>query len=90
MAESRLIRKIAEFRKNAGEVVHVKLQRYGGCDLLDIRIHFEASDGVWRPTKKGISIDVELIPALQAAIEQAAQAVREMDGDVEEDESAAV
>ena len=52
---------VYEFQKNAGEVVRFSSTNYKGHDLLDIRAYFEDESGTWRPTKKGITVSVELI-----------------------------
>jgi hypothetical protein len=56
------------FRKNATEVVQATLSTFHGHQLADIRVYFEAVDGTW-PTKKGLSVGVDLLPELRAAVE---------------------
>ena len=67
-----------EIQKNSAEVVRVQLRDYQGRRYLDIRTHFWSEDGPeeeLRPTKKGISLSVEKLPELRAAIEALAAAV---------------
>ncbi len=59
---------VAKFEKNATEQVHVSLREYRGHQLIDLRVYYQAEDGEWRPTKKGISLSVELFPELKQAI----------------------
>jgi hypothetical protein len=64
---------IAHLAKNKRETLRVALDRFAGVDLLDIRVMVDltASSGVAVPTKKGVSVRIEmlgeLIEALQAA-----------------------
>ncbi len=58
-----------QFSKNATEEVRASLTEYKGHKLIDFRIYYEAEDGgEWRPTKKGITIDVGLYPELKKAM----------------------
>ena len=64
---------VHEFMKNAFEKVRVELCKYKGKDLINVRIYFQADreKGEWKPTRKGITMDVELIDELKEAIEKA-------------------
>ena len=39
--------------------------------IIDIRVFYDAGDGDWRPTPKGISLRRELIPELKLAVDKA-------------------
>jgi len=64
---------VHEFMKNAFEKVRGELCKYKGKDLINVRIYFQADreKGEWEPTRKGITMDVELIGELKEAIEKA-------------------
>lgn len=66
---------IYEFRKNATEVVRATLSFFRGHQLVDIRAYYEAEDGSFRPTKKGLAIGLDLLPELRAAVEALERAV---------------
>jgi len=51
--------------------IHVRLSRFRDRDYLDIRNFYEADDGEWKPTRKGIAVPVELYPDLMAALREA-------------------
>lgn len=70
---------VAKFEKNATEQVHVSLREYRGHQLIDLRIYYQAEDGEWRPTKKGISLSVELFPELKQAITDLEKLLQERD-----------
>ena len=64
------------FQKNALERVEACVREYKGHDLIDIRVHFEAADGSWRPTKKGLALSVDLLSELERAVAALRAAVR--------------
>ena len=67
---------IAEFNKNASEVVRVQLSEYDGKQLLDIRVWVENNKGDSIPTRKGISLRIDQVEALKEAIDKAAEEVK--------------
>jgi Transcriptional Coactivator p15 (PC4) len=71
---------IARFWKNRGrnESVHVTLSEYEGCPLIGVRIHSTGSDGIDRPTPKGISMGIRKLPELAAAVAKALATAREL------------
>lgn len=76
---------IAAFEKNSVEVVKIHLQEWRSQRYLDIRVwtSLEAGDGPGeQPTKKGITLAVELLPELRKAIDRV---IAELEfGDVKE------
>ncbi|AEX86495.1 Transcriptional Coactivator p15 (PC4) (plasmid) [Marinitoga piezophila KA3] len=49
-----------EFDKNTREKVRIFIEEYAGKQLLHIRVFYQDLDGEWKPTKKGISLRLEL------------------------------
>lgn len=73
-----------EVEKNArGEVYRLEHIMYKGHDLLSLRLWYTAKDGTKRPTKKGMTIPITLLPqiigAMQAAVREKANVVAEPD-----------
>jgi hypothetical protein len=66
---------VYQFRKNAIEVVQARLSFFHGHQLVDIRAYYEAEDGSFRPTKKGLAVGLDLLPELRAAVEALERAV---------------
>jgi hypothetical protein len=66
-------RLVTEFEKNDREMLKVQIQTFRGQEYVDVRawIKDEAS-GEYRATPKGLTIHVELLPELIAALEKAA------------------
>lgn len=79
-AQSKRLVVIATLEKNSRETVRVALDRYRGCDLVDVRVCVEltASSGVQTPTAKGVSLAVCRLPALVAALTAAEAKAREL------------
>lgn len=72
---------IAQFNKNSNEEVRICLEEYRGHKLFDIRSYFH--DGQeWRPTRKGISLKVDLFPELKKAMEMLEEALGRVGNDV--------
>ena len=59
---------IAQFEKNATEVVRVSLTEYRGRKLLDVRVYYSDDEGQYRPTKKGVSLSVDVYPDFKRAL----------------------
>ena len=68
---------IAVIEKNSSEEVHVDLSEYRGHDLVSIRV-WANYDGEKpkRPTKKGVTVKVEKLPELIAALQEAEKQAR--------------
>lgn len=67
-------RPVAIVPKNSREEVRVCLTQFSGLDLIDVRTYADFSAGVVDvrgPTKKGVSLNIERLPDLIAALEAA-------------------
>lgn len=62
-----------EIRKNSAETVRIAARRYQGHDLIDIRVFARTKDGSVIPTKKGVSLNIDLVPDLLECLEWALQ-----------------
>jgi hypothetical protein len=61
---------VAVFKKNKFQEVRVGIREYKGNDLIDIRTWTMTQGSVEMvPTAKGISINVNLLPELEKALE---------------------
>jgi len=59
---------IAQFEKNATEVIRMSLTEYRGHKLVDIRVYYSDDEGQYRPTKKGVSLGVGLYTDFKRAL----------------------
>ena len=70
---------IGEFDKNSVEKIKVHLQEWKGSTYIDLRIWIKpdaGENGGEIATKKGLTLHVELIPDLIAALEKAREAIQ--------------
>ena len=51
--------------------IRVIIQQYRDREYLNIRTYIQNKDGEWIPTKKGIMLDTELAPELEALVHKA-------------------
>ena len=63
------------FQKNAVEEVRAFLSEYKKRDYINLRVFYKADDGSMRPTQKGITLSVDLIDELVAAVDAFKRAV---------------
>ena len=63
-------RVLLEFQRHDG-VVRLALRDYKGAKYIDMRKWFTGVDSELHPTKQGVSLSVEVLPELQAALAQA-------------------
>lgn len=62
---------IYEFDKNSVEKVRVSLAEYRGHKLVDIRVYYKNDDNEFLPSRKGISLPLDLFPELWKGLEKA-------------------
>lgn len=71
---------LASFQKNAMEEVRLSLTEYKGHQLVDLRVYFQPlSSGEAYPTKKGLTISVDVFPELKDAIVKVYESLEERD-----------
>lgn len=86
---------ICQIEKNSREELRVQLREFKGHQLLDIRTFYFTSDGGEpKPSPKGVSVAIRLLPQLKEAILEAEQVLKDHgliseDGKVETQEGAA-
>ncbi len=67
---------ISQITKNAREVVFLSLSEYKGRRLIDIRVHVPGEqEGEFVPTRKGVSLSVNLYPAFKKGLAQLEEAM---------------
>lgn len=71
---------VYEFKKNSREIVRVEFSYFMENELISLRIYFcpYQSQEKWLPTKKGITLNVELLPELKKAVDRAVKEWQEM------------
>jgi hypothetical protein len=62
-------------RPTLPEPVHVSLSEYEGHCLINVRVYLTGTDGIDRPTPKGVAMGIRKLPELaQALVKAEAQA----------------
>ncbi|MEH2570265.1 transcriptional coactivator p15/PC4 family protein [Bradyrhizobium sp. AZCC 2289] len=71
---------VARWWKNRRRIesVHVTLSEYEGHNLINVRVYATGTDGIDRPTTKGISMGIAKLPALTKALVLAEARAREL------------
>lgn len=62
---------IGTVEKGPTQAIRVNLTVFNGKEMLDIRQHYKADDGSWKPTQKGVTLDREIMTDLLGLIENA-------------------
>jgi hypothetical protein len=71
---------ISKFWKNRrrNESVHVTLSEYEGHCLINVRVYCTGTDGIDRPTPKGVAMGIRKLPELARALIKAEAKAREL------------
>jgi Transcriptional Coactivator p15 (PC4) len=71
---------ISKFWKNRrrNESVHVTLSEYEGHCLINVRTYATGTDGIDRPTPKGVAMGIRKLPELAAAVTKALAKAKEL------------
>ncbi len=69
---------IAEWDRNAREVVRVALDQYQGRHTVNARVWWRDADGVLKPSKSGITLSLKHLPALAEALGKALERANEL------------
>jgi hypothetical protein len=65
---------IREIRKSNSEKIVISKSVYRGRERVDIRVHyFDVDSGEWRPTKKGVSFQPELLEEVVGGLKDVAR-----------------
>ena len=67
---------VSRFRKNNSEEIQVRIDEYQGKKRLDVRVWAGARGEETVPTKKGVSIPIELFGTFKEAIDTASDVLK--------------
>lgn len=62
---------VAEFERPGDEVLRVETHEYKGQWYASARIYYQAEDGEWKPTKRGITLNTDILPDVVSALQEA-------------------
>jgi hypothetical protein len=71
---------IADIEKNSREIIRVEVSDFKGKELINLRIWFQDFDGGYKPTQKGITLDLSHYNSLKEAIEKIGQYITDKTG----------
>ena len=73
---------IADIEKNSREIIRVEVSDFKGKELINLRIWFQDFDGVYKPTQKGITLDISQYSNLQDAIGKIGEYIHDKKGGI--------
>jgi len=54
-------------------IIRIQKSEFKGYEFIDVRKYYEAEDGEFKPTKKGIAISLDIVDEVIEAIKKANQ-----------------
>lgn len=74
---------IADINRNAKEIIRVEVSEFKGKELINLRIWFQSNpEAPYRPTQKGVALDVSRYEDLKLAIEKVGEYLKDRSDDV--------
>jgi hypothetical protein len=67
---------IHTFDKSTVEQIRISLNKFKGAEYVDVRIYYKASDGGYKPTKKGVTFKPDMVSELEEAVKKIKKAVK--------------
>lgn len=61
---------IADIEKNSREIIRVEVSEFKGRELINLRLWYQHFDGEYKPTQKGVTIDVSHYKELKNAVDK--------------------
>lgn len=61
---------IADIEKNSREIIRVEVTEFKGRELINLRIWYSDFDGSYKPTQKGVALDINQFEKLKDAIDK--------------------
>ena len=68
---------VHSFPKNPLEEVRASVTVFKGKQYVDLRIYYKGDDGEYRPSKKGLTLSLDLFPDLEEAVNKLHEVIAE-------------
>ncbi len=68
---------IHTFPKNPLEEIRVSLTVFKKKQYLDLRVYYKGDDGEFHPSRKGLTLSLDLVPDLEEAMRKAREVIGE-------------
>ena len=71
---------LKDIQKNASNRIRISLTEFKGHDFVDLRVYYEDEAGEYKPTKKGVAFNPDLISQVIDALLQAEKEYKAVKG----------
>lgn len=68
---------IHSFPKNPLEEIRISLTEFKKKQYLDLRVYYKGDDGEFHPSKKGLTVSLDLMADLEEGVRRAREAIGE-------------
>ncbi|MDY0040424.1 MAG: transcriptional coactivator p15/PC4 family protein [Desulforhabdus sp.] len=68
---------VYSFPKNPLEEVRASITVFKGKQYVDLRVYYKGDDGEFRPSKKGLTLSLDLFSELEQAVQKLSEVVGE-------------
>jgi hypothetical protein len=65
------------FPKNPLEEIRASLTVYKGKQYVDLRVYYKGDDGEYHPSKKGLTVSLDLFPELEESMRKLREVIGE-------------
>ena len=65
------------FPKNPLEEIRASITVYRGKQYVDLRVYYKGDDGEYHPSKKGVTVSLDLFPELEEAMRKLREVIGE-------------
>lgn len=73
---------IADIERNSREIIRIEVSEFKGKELINLRIWYSHFDGSYRPTQKGVALDISKYDDLKAAIDKIGSFIKDKESGV--------
>jgi len=74
---------IKDIKRNEREIIRIEVSEFEGRELINLRIWYQAIDGhgdiVYKPTKKGVALNIDKYEELREGIEKIGQYIKDQE-----------
>ncbi len=66
---------IWETLKNSRDLIRVSVGEFKGSSICDLRIWYQAEPGLWKPSPRGLTFSIALLPEIIEALKTASESL---------------
>lgn len=68
---------IADIDRNEKEIIRIEVSEFKGKELINLRIWYYHQEGEYRPTQKGVALDISKYEQLKEAVDKIGEYLKE-------------